>query len=161
MGAAPQPTASRPWKAATSARAVSGAGAEAQPTIVYSQQGRRQEQGTADIARASTRTSAYTARAKKQDRARIVDSASTISSTVYWIQLLSASSRERVESARLRLTQYQVEGWISEHTVNDTRYYRLRVGPYYNYLEAKKFLAWFKQGAVSDDGYVVQAHTQR
>lgn len=83
-------------------------------------------------------------------------SAPPLPSTLYWIQLFSSSSHERAEAARTKLSQYQLEGVIAEHDIDGTRYYRLRVGPYYNQNEADKFLAWFNQSAIFDAGYVVQ-----
>lgn len=80
----------------------------------------------------------------------------SLPNTLYWIQLFSSSGYERTEAAQMQLAQYQIEGLITEHTIDGVRYYRLRVGPYHNQNEAKKFLSWFNQSAVFGNSYVVQ-----
>ena len=75
----------------------------------------------------------------------------------YWVQLFSSDRHERTDRAQATLARYQVDGIISDHTINGIRYYRLRIGPYTEYHEAQKFLAWLNQGDIFSNGYVVQA----
>lgn len=62
--------------------------------------------------------------------------------TEYWIQVISSPSRDRVEQAKQRLETHELGGRITSRTIEDTTYFRLRVGPYTNKNEAQKFLGW-------------------
>ena len=62
--------------------------------------------------------------------------------TEFWIQVIASPSRDRVEQARVRLEENGLRGRVTTRTVNDTVFYRLRVGAYDQREEAEQFLEW-------------------
>lgn len=64
--------------------------------------------------------------------------------TEYWIQLIASNSRDRVEQARVRLEEYNLSGRITTREIEESIFYRLRVGPYDSRDEAEKFLEWLR-----------------
>ncbi len=79
--------------------------------------------------------------------ARAAEPPSTASAAVlqdhgYWIQMISSPSRDTVEQAQRTLRSYQLGTTITTKDLENTVYYRLRLGPFAVRDEAEKFLSW-------------------
>jgi cell division protein FtsN len=60
------------------------------------------------------------------------------------IQVGSFASRDKAEQAARTLKEKGLTGVINSRTVNESQFYRLRLGPYASKGEAEKFLDWVK-----------------
>ncbi len=85
----------------------------------------------------------------------------TRSEVEYWIQLFSTPNRDRIETAQARLEDLSFGSRVSTRTVEDTLYYRLRVGPYVNLHEAGKFLDWLSVIPDFGGAYISQVRPRR
>ncbi|TVR34948.1 MAG: SPOR domain-containing protein [Spirochaetaceae bacterium] len=81
--------------------------------------------------------------------------------TEYWIQVIASPSRDRVEQARTALEERGLRGRITTRTVNDTVFYRLRVGGYSDKAEAEKFLGWIREIDGFDQSYISEEYPVR
>lgn len=81
--------------------------------------------------------------------------------TEYWIQVIASPSRDRVEQARQELEQRGLRGRITTRTVNDTVFYRLRVGAYSDKAEAEKFLTWIRRIDGFGESYISEEYPFR
>lgn len=81
--------------------------------------------------------------------------------TEYWIQVIATPSRDRVDQARARLSEYSLGGRITTTDVDGAVYYRLRVGPYTDREEADKFLEWIREIDGFADSYVSEEYPLR
>ena len=142
--------------------------------VVHSARNASQKHATANMDSSAPRTTAAAAKSTVPAAKSAVASASHTKNTpstagnaapsathavrTYWVQLFSSDKHERTDRAQATLAKYQIDGIISDHNINGTRYYRLRIGPYTEYREAQKFLAWLNQGNVFSNGYVVQSN---
>lgn len=85
----------------------------------------------------------------------------TVTTTQYWIQAGSFTSRARAEDAETLLA---AKGWnarILSRDINDTTYFRVRIGPYGSEAEAEKFLSWLKDIDSFESSYISQVYTTR
>ena len=62
----------------------------------------------------------------------------------YWIQVASFTSRGRADTVDQQLRDLGVASRITTRRAGDSLFFRVRVGPYLNEREAKKFLGWIK-----------------
>lgn len=76
--------------------------------------------------------------------------------TLYWIQVLSSSSRARVEEIRDDLERSSIFGRITAREVDGAVFYRLRYGPFEQKNEAEKYLAEFK--GIFEDSYISEEY---
>ncbi len=81
--------------------------------------------------------------------------------TEYWIQVIASPSRDRVEQARTTLEERGLRGRITTRTVNDTVFYRLRVGGYSDKAEAEKFLGWIREINGFGQSYISEEYPVR
>lgn len=81
--------------------------------------------------------------------------------TEYWIQLIASPSRDRVEQANVRLSDVNLSGRVTTRQVDDTLYYRLRVGPYSSQDEAEKFLEWIGELDGFESAYISEEYPLR
>ena len=81
--------------------------------------------------------------------------------TEYWIQLIASPSRDRVEQARIVLSDYSLGGRITTRDVEGTLFYRLRVGPYESAEEAETFLQWITAIDGFESAYVSEEYPLR
>lgn len=81
--------------------------------------------------------------------------------TEYWIQVIATTSRDRVETARKRLTQHKLSGRITTKNVEGETFYRLRVGPYTEKREAEKFLDWVNDIEGFEESYISEEYSVR
>ena len=81
--------------------------------------------------------------------------------TEYWIQVIASPSRDRVEQARTTLEERGLRGRITTRTVNDTVFYRLRVGGYSDKAEAEKFLGWIREIDGFGQSYISEEYPVR
>lgn len=63
----------------------------------------------------------------------------------FWVQMISSPRRDTVEQAQRTLRTYQLGTTITTKQIDDTLYYRLRLGPFAVRDEAEKFLAWVQE----------------
>lgn len=68
--------------------------------------------------------------------------AKTVKVNEYWIQVASFKDRYQAENTAKALETQGLKGTLSTATVNGQTVVRVRVGPYANEAEAKKFLSW-------------------
>ncbi|TVQ38768.1 MAG: SPOR domain-containing protein [Spirochaetaceae bacterium] len=81
--------------------------------------------------------------------------------TEYWIQVIASPSRDRVEQARVTLEERGLRGRITTRTVDNTVFYRLRVGGYSERAEAEKFLAWIREIEGFSQSYISEEYPVR
>jgi cell division septation protein DedD len=62
----------------------------------------------------------------------------------YWIQVISTTSKDRVEQVRKDLAALGFNGRVMAFAKDGNDFYRLRYGPYADREEAAKFLEWVK-----------------
>ncbi len=79
----------------------------------------------------------------------------------YWIQAGSFSSRSRAESSSKVLSKKGFSNIITIKTVDDSDYFRVRMGPYVSKAEAEKFLNWVKEIDSYDKSYISQVYVQK
>jgi len=79
----------------------------------------------------------------------------------YWIQAGSFSSRSRAESASTTLSEKGFSNIITIKTVDDSDYFRVRMGPYISSAEAEKFLVWVKEINSYEKSYISQVYVQK
>lgn len=63
----------------------------------------------------------------------------------FWVQMISSPRRDTVEQAQRTLRSYQLGTTITTKQIEETLYYRLRLGPFAVEDEAEKFLAWVQE----------------
>ena len=74
----------------------------------------------------------------------------------FWIQVISTTSKDRVEQVRKDLAALGFNGRISTFAKDKTDFFRLRYGPYGSRDEAKKFLDWVKIIKGLDGSFVAE-----
>ena len=74
----------------------------------------------------------------------------------YEIQVGSYKSRNRAETINKTLTEHGLSGMIHTKNIGSDTYFRVRIGPYSNQLEAGKFLDWIKQIGGLEGSYISQ-----
>ncbi len=79
----------------------------------------------------------------------------------YWIQAGSFSSRSRAESASKSLSEKGFSNLITIKTVDNSDYFRVRMGPYLSNAEAEKFLEWIKEIEFYEKSYISQVYVQK
>jgi len=89
---------------------------------------------------------------KKAETARIKE---------YWIQTGSYTDLYRAEEIKRELADRGVASVITSKTVNDTIFYRVRIGPYATSNEAEKFLGWIRGISGFESSYVSQVYTKK
>lgn len=152
MGDSAETTESDSPEATTSTTALSGADSDI--VITTRPQTRRapsydKEEAPVVAAPANARPTARStevASAAPTSRAQVVPQTQ---SGGYWIQLISSPSRDTVEQAQRDLSSHQLGTTITTKQLDETVYYRLRLGPFGVREEAEKFLAWIHE----IDGY--------
>jgi len=79
----------------------------------------------------------------------------------YWIQTGSYTELYRAEEIKRELANRGVASIITSKTVNDTIFYRVRIGPYATSAEAEKFLGWIREINGFESSYVSQVYTKK
>jgi DedD protein len=79
----------------------------------------------------------------------------------FWIQAGAYTNRDRLQIAQGRLSEQGLGTRITTKTVNNTTYYRLRIGPYEKKAEAEKFLAWVQDLEGFGDSYISVVYVTR
>jgi hypothetical protein len=75
--------------------------------------------------------------------------------------VIASPSRDRVDQARVTLSEYSLGGRITTREVDGTMYYRLRVGPYGTSEEADKFLEWIRDIPGFTEAYISEEYPLR
>ena len=81
--------------------------------------------------------------------------------TEFWIQVIASPSRDRVEQARVRLEENGLRGRVTTRTVNETVFYRLRVGAYDRREEAEQFLDWIRRIDGFGESFISEEYPMR
>jgi len=79
----------------------------------------------------------------------------------YWIQAGAFSSRSRADSASKTLSEKGFSNIVTIKTVDDSDYFRVRMGPYISNAEAEKFLEWVKEIDSYEKSYISQVYVQK
>ncbi len=79
----------------------------------------------------------------------------------FWIQAGAYTNRDRLQTAQGRLSEQGLGTRVTTKTVNNTSYYRLRIGPYEKKAEAEKFLAWVQDLEGFADSYISVVYVTR
>ena len=117
----------------------------------------------APVTRAPTIADPTTAALRRPQRSAAAPtrSAAPVHVTEYWIQLIASPSRDRIDQANVRLSDVNLSGRITTRQVEDTLYYRLRVGPYSTQAEAEKFLEWIGELDGFENAYISEEYPLR
>lgn len=81
--------------------------------------------------------------------------------TEYWIQAGSFKSRTSAENQNNKLIEKGFPGQVKTRVINDTTYYRVRIGPYNNKKEAGKFLTWIREIPDLTESYISETYVIR
>ena len=81
--------------------------------------------------------------------------------TEYWIQAGSFSSLSKATDVKTKLTENGAASTISTTNVNGTDYYRVRLGPYSDQMEADKFLSWIKAVKGFENSYISEVYVTK
>ena len=81
--------------------------------------------------------------------------------TEYWIQAGSFSSLSKATEVKAKLTENGASSTISTTNVSGTDYYRVRLGPYSDQMEADKFLSWIKAVKGFENSYISEVYVTK
>ena len=84
-----------------------------------------------------------------------------VTKTEYWIQAGSFSSLQKANDVKSHLGDLGTASTVSTTTVNGTNYYRVRLGPYGEKMEAAKFLDWIKAVDGFEGSYVSEVYVTK
>ena len=93
--------------------------------------------------------------------AKAVPAAKKVTVTEYWIQVGAFKDRFQAESVSKSLENEGLKGSLTTANVSGTNVVRVRVGPYANQDEAKKFLAWVKPVKGLEESYITSTKSTR
>jgi len=85
----------------------------------------------------------------------------TVRTTEFWIQTGSYTSRTRANKIKAELDRQGFTGRIMSKEVDGTLYYRVRIGPYNEEAEARKFLTWVKEKDKFSKSYISQVYRNK
>ncbi len=74
--------------------------------------------------------------------------------TKYWIQIFSTNNRDKANKIQDDLDTQGIKTIIVTKNINNSTFYRLRIGPYYNKDEGSKFLEWIRRDNKYKDAYI-------
>ncbi len=81
--------------------------------------------------------------------------------TEYWIQAGSFSSLSKASDVKKKLAEKGTTSTISTTKIKGTNYYRVRLGPYSDQMEADKFLSWVKRVKGFEKSYVSEVYVTK
>ncbi len=108
----------------------------------------------AELAAAPVRTAAPQQQAKPVEK-------KSVRVTEYWIQAGSFSSLAKATEVREKLSDNGALSTVSTTNVNGTNFYRVRLGPYSDQMEADKFLTWIKAVEGFENSYISEVYVTR
>ena len=85
----------------------------------------------------------------------------TVKITEYWIQAGSFSSLAKATDVKNKLNEKGATSTISTTNVNGTDYFRVRLGPYSEQMEADKFLTWIKAVKGFESSYISEVYVTK
>ena len=85
----------------------------------------------------------------------------TVRVTEYWIQAGSFTSLSKADDVKSVLTEKGVTSTISTTNVNGTDFFRVRLGPYSDQMEADKFLSWIQAVKGFENSYISEVYVTR
>ncbi len=77
-----------------------------------------------------------------------------LSGNLYWIQTGSYKSKSKADSCNAVLIENGLAGRILTKQINSDTFFRVRIGPYANKNEAKKFLTWIQKIDGLEESYI-------
>lgn len=81
--------------------------------------------------------------------------------TEYWIQAGSFTSLSKAEDVKEALSAKGVVSTISTTKVNGTDFFRVRLGPYSDQMEADKFLSWIQAVKGFENSYISEVYVTK
>jgi hypothetical protein len=84
-----------------------------------------------------------------------------VTKTEFWIQAGSFSSLQKASDVKTHLNDMGTASTITTTNVNGANYYRVRLGPYGEKLEADKFLDWLKAVKGFEGSYVSEVYVTK
>lgn len=81
--------------------------------------------------------------------------------TEYWIQAGSFASLSKADEVKTVLSEKGVVSTISTTNVNGTDYFRVRLGPYSDQMEADKFLSWIQAVKGFENSYISEVYVTK
>jgi len=90
-----------------------------------------------------------------------VETPKTIKVTEHWIQVASYTDRYRAEDTKKMLEESGVSVTVFTKTSGDTQYYRVRIGPYSEEAEARKYLDWVHTLEGFKESYVTKVFVDK
>jgi cell division protein FtsN len=85
----------------------------------------------------------------------------TITVTEYWIQVGAFKDRFQADAVARTLEDQGLKGTLTTASIAGANVVRVRVGPYTNQDEAKKFLAWVKPVKGLEESYITATKATR
>jgi len=79
----------------------------------------------------------------------------------YWIQTGSYTSKTRAEQVKADLMEKGVASLITSKSIDNTTYFRVRIGPYSTKGEAEKFLSWIQSINGFSGSYISLVYTEK
>jgi cell division protein FtsN len=79
----------------------------------------------------------------------------------YWIQTGSYTSKTRAEQVKGALMEKGVASLITSKSIDNTTYFRVRIGPYSTKGEAEKFLSWIRSINGFSGSYISLVYTEK
>ena len=79
----------------------------------------------------------------------------------YWIQTGSYTSKTRAEQVKADLMEKGVASLITSKSIDNTTYFRVRIGPYSTKGEAEKFLSWIRSINGFSGSYISLVYTEK
>ena len=81
--------------------------------------------------------------------------------TEYWIQAGSFTSLSKATDVKTTLNKNGATSTISTTNVNGTDFFRVRLGPYSDQMEADKFLSWIKAVKGFENSYISEVYVTK
>ncbi|MEI8093936.1 MAG: SPOR domain-containing protein [Spirochaetales bacterium] len=92
---------------------------------------------------------------------KVTKATKTVTVTEYWLQVGAFKDRYQAEAVSKTLENQGLKGTLSTVTVSGVTVVRVRVGPYANQDEAKKFLAWVVPVKGLEESYITATKATR
>jgi len=120
-----------------------------------------QEKESAPKAPSSTPSTTPSSQKPKEETPAKPAPTRTVRTTEFWIQTGSYTSRTRANKIKAELDRQGFTGRIMSKEVDGTLYYRVRIGPYNEEAEARKFLTWVKEKDQFSKSYISQVYRKK
>jgi cell division protein FtsN len=99
--------------------------------------------------------------APKKPAAKPEPAPKKVTVTEYWIQVGSYTSQAHSEQVKETLMEKGIASIVTTKAIDDTTYFRVRIGPYSSKKEAEKFLTWIHDINGFSGSYISQVYTKK